>query len=107
MRAALGAAFYFNLPGYTDGVRKKEKKKNPVCVILWRDAAYSTLKRFPKGIPPLQLTSGLIISSNRRFTIIATNVNYNPRTKTLWPVDGFVIPEKAIVAFRKIGNPNV
>ena len=72
------------------------KKKNPVCVIWWRDAAYSYNKNFPEKMPPMQVTTGFIVSTTKKFTNIATNVNYNPKSNSLWPIDGFVIPEKVI-----------
>lgn len=81
----------------------KKIKKNPVCIILWRDAAYSYNKKFPEKMPPIQVTTGFVVSAKKNFTNIATNVNYNPKTNSLWPVDGFVVPEKAIIKFKKIG----
>lgn len=81
----------------------KPKKRNPVCVIYWRDAAYSYQKNLPSKNPPLQVTSGFVVVSTNTFTNIAVNVNYNQKDDTLWPVDGFIIPEKAIVKFKKIG----
>ena len=85
---------------------QKKKPKNPVCVILWRDALYVFTKNIPKYPPPLQLTAGFIIDSNDKFTNIAMNVNYNPKTGTLWPEDGFLIPKGAKIEFRRIGNLN-
>lgn len=81
----------------------KLKKKNPVCVVYWRDAAYSYQKKLPSQNPPLQVTSGFVVVSADAFTNIAVNVNYNQKDDTLWPVDGFVIPEKAIIKFKRIG----
>jgi hypothetical protein len=81
----------------------ESKKRNPVCVIYWWDAAYSHNKNVPKEAPQLQVTTGFIIFSSDDYANIATNVNYDRETKTLHPVDGFVIPQKAIVEFRKIG----
>ena len=81
----------------------ESKKRNPVCVIYWWDAAYSHNKNVPKEAPQLQVATGFIISATDDYTNIATNVYYDKNTKKLYPVDGFVIPEKAIVEFRKIG----
>jgi hypothetical protein len=81
-------------------------KKNPICTILWQDAAYSFEKELPKDFPLPNITTGFIISTNDHFTFIATNVDYDKSTGNLSPVDGFVIPEKAILGFKKIGNYN-
>lgn len=83
----------------------KGRPRNPVCVLLWRDASWSHTKK-PPGLPPLQLTTGFIIETNDEFTNIAMSVNYNPITRNLWPVDGFIIPKKAIVKFKLIGFLN-
>lgn len=79
---------------------------NPVCTILWRDAAYTFEKEIPKEIPLPRLTAGWLLKTNKEFTFIATNVGYNEKDHTLEAVDGFVIPEKVILEFRKIGNYN-
>lgn len=84
----------------------KKKFKNPMCAILWKEAFYTFNKNFPKKFPLPQLTVGFIISSNKKMTNIATNVNYNQKTSQLWPVDGFLIPQKTVVEFRKIQNFN-
>lgn len=57
----------------------------------------------PLQLPPLQVTSGFVVVSTNTFTNIAVNVNYDQKDDSLWPVDGFIIPEKAIVKFKKIG----
>jgi hypothetical protein len=57
----------------------------------------------PKEAPSAQHTTGFIVSTNASFTMIATNVTRDQRTGALSPVDGFVVPEKAIVRFKKIG----
>lgn len=77
-----------------------KKSKNPVCAILWQDAAYSNSKKTPVSTPPLTLTTGFIIKSNKNFTQIATSVSYSK--KKIIPKDGFLIPNDAIVDFRKI-----
>ena len=84
----------------------KKVRKNPVCAIYWQDAAFAYTKEMPPTNQPTQLTIGFIISTNRSFTNIATNVNYNLKTGELWPVDGFVIPNKAIIKFKKLRNLN-
>lgn len=81
-------------------------KKNPVCTILWQDAAYTFEKNLPKDIPKPKLTTGFIIETNKDFTFVATNVSYDKVSGEINPVDGFVIPEKSIVEFKKIGNYN-
>jgi len=83
------------------------KSKIPVCALLWRDASYVYTKELPKSPPSLQLTIGFIIEANDEFTNIAMNVNYNPKTKKFWPLDGFIVPEKAIVEFKVIKFINV
>ncbi|MEK9177932.1 MAG: hypothetical protein AAB777_02305 [Patescibacteria group bacterium] len=83
-----------------------QMKKNPVCTILWRDAAYTFEPEIPKELPKPRLTTGFIIKTNDEYTFIATNVSYDKKTGEMSPVDGFVIPEKAIIEFKKIGNYN-
>ncbi len=82
------------------------KKKNPICTILWTDAAYSFESKLPEETPHPHLTSGFVIETNDLFTFIATNVSYNKETSMITPIDGMVIPSKAIIEFRKIGNYN-
>lgn len=79
-------------------------KPNPVCTILWQDAAYTFDKELPEALPAPRLTTGFIIETNDEYTLIATNVAYNNETGEITPVDGFVILEKAILEFKKIGN---
>lgn len=79
-------------------------KKNPVCSILWEDAAYSFNSTAPTNPPNPRLTTGFIITTNEEFTFIATNVDYNRLTGVLTPVDGLIIPEKSIIEFRTFGN---
>jgi len=81
-------------------------KKNPICTILWRDAAYTFNKKLPRKLPGPRLTPGFIIKSTKDYTFIATNVAYDGKNAALYPVDGFIIPEKVILEFRKIGNYN-
>ena len=87
-------------------IKAKIKKRNPVCVIYWHDAAFSFYKKLPKQTVPLQVTAGFIVKATNTYVNIATNVNYYPRTRGVWPVDGLVIPKKAIIKFRKIGFLN-
>ena len=70
------------------------------------DAAYATTKELPDELPLPQLTTGFIIESNEKFTNIATNVKYDPKTGKLWPVDGFIIPKKAKIKFIKLADTN-
>ncbi|MBI4993549.1 hypothetical protein HZC33_01135 [Candidatus Wolfebacteria bacterium] len=83
----------------------KENQKNPACVILWQDAAYSYEKEFPKEFPLPQLTAGFIISANDEddFINIAMNVEYDEKTGKLYPLDGFLIPKKSKIEFRNMG----
>ncbi len=76
--------------------------RNPVCAILWRDATYSFIDEVPQELPSPQLTCGFIIKATNDYAFIATNVSYDPKTKTIHPIDGMIIPEKAIISFRKI-----
>jgi hypothetical protein len=85
----------------------KSPKTNPVCVLLWQDAAYSYEKEIPKQFPAPQLTAGFIVVSTDKYTNIATNVNYNQKSNNFYPADGFVIPEKIIIEFKKIGKLNL
>lgn len=85
-----------------DNKDKKIKGKNPVCIIFWWDAAYTHSKEFPSEPQKLQATTGFVISATDDYTNIATNVYYDRKTKQLQPIDGFVIPQKAIVEFKKI-----
>ncbi len=80
--------------------------KNPVCILLWREAAYSFEKKLPEELLLLRLTTGFIIATNDNFTHIATNVTYDRATRKLQPVDGFFIPNKNIIEFKKIGYYN-
>lgn len=85
---------------------RKKTKRNPVCVLFWRDAAYSYEKTLPKELPQIQATTGFIVVANDEYTNIATNVRFDAKTNMLSPVDGFVIPEKATIKFKKIGFLN-
>lgn len=49
------------------------------------------------------MTTGFVVAATSQYVNIATNVNYDSDTHELWPVDGFVIPEEAIIRFKKIG----
>jgi hypothetical protein len=81
--------------------------KNPICAIVWHDAAYSYAKKLPKEMPKPQLTTGFIISANEKFINIATNVAYDENEKKIKAIDGFIIPITARKEFRKIGYFNV
>lgn len=84
----------------------EKNPKNPICTILWRDAAYSFESSVPNEFPQPRLTSGFIVETNDKYTFIATNVSYDNETGNFSPVDGFIIPEKSIIEFKKIGNYN-
>ena len=87
-------------------MKKNKTLKNPICAILWQDASYSFEKTMPLKTPQPRLTIGFIVSTNKDFTHIATNVEYNEIKKTIYPIDGFLIPEKTIIKFKKIGYFN-
>lgn len=84
-------------------MKKKSAIQNPICAILWRDAAYSFDKNVPLKKPIPRLTAGFIISTNKDFTHIATNIEYDETNKIIYPIDGFLIPEKTIIKFKKVG----
>ncbi len=79
-------------------------KKNPVCTILWSDAAYSYDTEPDPTTPTPCLTTGFIFETNEQYTFIATNVKYDKDTGILTAVDGLIIPEKAILEFKRIGD---
>lgn len=81
-------------------------KRNPVCRILWRSAVYTFEPKAPTNLPQPQLTMGFILETNNTYTFIATNVRYDKDTGNMSPVDGFIIPEKAIIEFKRIANYN-
>lgn len=80
--------------------------KNPICTLLWREAAYSFQKNLPDEPLLPRLTTGFMIATNNSFTHIATNVRYDCVTGKLQPIDGFFIPNKNIIEFKKIGYYN-
>lgn len=81
----------------------KNSRKNPFCVVVWQDAAYSFAKKLPKELPLPQLTTGLVIEENDNFLNLATNTSFNKKIKNLEPRDGFLIPRKTILKFKKLG----
>lgn len=83
-----------------------KNNKNPVCAILWRDAAHSFEERLPEELPLPQLALGFVVDTNETFTHIATSVAYDTSTHTLQARDGILIPKKTIISFRKIGDYN-
>lgn len=85
---------------------KNKNLKNPICAILWQDAAYSFDKKTPKETPLPKLTVGFVVESNENFTNIATNIDYNTENDKIIPKDGFLIPNKVIIKFQKIGYFN-
>lgn len=84
----------------------KSSKRNPVCAILWRDAAYSFEEELPEELPLPELTLGFIVDTNETFTHIATSVAYDTNIHALQRRDGILIPKKAIINFRKIDDYN-
>ncbi len=78
-----------------------KKKRNPICAILWQDAGYSTKKTLPRSLPKPTLTVGYIVNTNKEFTNIATNIEWDD--KKIIPKDGFLIPNETIIDFQKIG----
>lgn len=83
-------------------VKKMFPKK--IYAVYWQDAAYSFQKSLPKKIPNLEITTGLILSQNKKLINIATNVDHNPQKGTFIAKDGFLIPRKTISKIKKIGN---
>ena len=78
-------------------------KKNPICAILWQDAAFSYEDNPPSEIPNPRLTVGYIIETTEEYTFISTNIDYDIKNKKIIPIDGFVIPRSLIINFKKIG----
>lgn len=83
-------------------VKKIFSKK--VYAVYWQDAAYSFKKSLPKKDPNLEITTGLILSQNKKLINVATNVDYNPKERIFIAKDGFLIPRKTIFKIKKIGN---
>lgn len=83
--------------------RKNYKK---VYAIYWQDAAYSFRKRMPEELPPIEITTGTIVSKNKNFVNIATNLNYYSEKRKVKAKDGFLIPTKTIVKIKEIGHLN-
>lgn len=79
-------------------------KKNSICAILWRDAAYTFETKVPSDLPQPRLTTGFVIETDNDYTFIAMNVSYNEETGELFPIDGIVIPKKTIMKFKKIDD---
>ena len=90
-------------PSFSREKTKKKSKNPPVCVLWWQDAYYSYEKELPNESPPIELTAGFIFVATDDYVNIATNVRYDKKDGTIWPIDGFVIPEKATLEFKKIG----
>lgn len=84
----------------------KKFKKNPVCALLWADAAYSFEESLPKKPPLPQLTLGFIVEANDVFTHIVTTAGYDTSVHSLKKKDGILIPSRTIINFRKIGYYN-
>lgn len=84
-------------------MNKKKLKNPPVCALWWWDAAYSYEENFPDALPLPQLTTGFIVTATDDYTNIATNVSFDEKDGTIWPIDGFVVPKKAITEFKRIG----
>ncbi len=77
--------------------------KNPICTILWRDAAYTDdIQALENETPKINLTCGFIIETNEQWTNIACSVHYDKEKKSMVPTNGFIIPENAIIEFKKI-----
>lgn len=74
----------------------KNRFKKPLCVVYWKDAAYTYEKKPPKFNPSTQATAGFIVYENKDTINVAMNVNYDEKTGDLWPVDGLAIPRKTI-----------
>lgn len=85
-------------------MKSKKPKYPPVCAVWWRDAAYSYERELPREFPHTQLTTGFVMVATDDYLNIATNVSYDEKNGTIWPIDGFVIPKKAVVEFMKVGQ---
>lgn len=81
-----------------------KKKLAEICAIYWQDAAYSFRKRLPKELPPVQITTGVIISQNKTLINVATNLTYHTKRSVVAPRDGFLIPKKTVLKIQKIGR---
>ncbi len=81
---------------------KIKKEKCKVSAVYWQDAAYSFEESLPNELPPIEITTGIIISKNKRFINITTNFDWHTKNK-LRPHDGFLIPQKTILKIKKVG----
>jgi uncharacterized protein len=80
--------------------------KNPICSILWRDAAYSYEEYNPDNLPKPILTTGFIIENNteKGFTKIASSSGYDAKEGKVFPKDGFLIPNGMEIEFKKLAD---
>jgi hypothetical protein len=81
-----------------------DKPKNPICTILWRDASYTFEPAVPKNLPAPTLTGGFIVFTDDQFTNICCSAEYDEKSGKITPKDGFLIPEKTILDFKKVGD---
>lgn len=80
----------------------KVSNKDIVCAVAWLDASYVFSKKLPKHPPQPQITVGFLVEDMDSYLNIATNIRFDPKTKISWPIDGFIIPKKTILEFKKL-----
>jgi hypothetical protein len=75
---------------------RKILKKSRIGFVLWRDALYSDKKRFLPIPPDLEVTFGLIDSSNKDFIKVGMNCSYDKKSNSFKIIDGMLIPRGAV-----------
>lgn len=80
-------------------------KKNLFGVVVWQEAFYSDRKKF-LNLPTeaVEITCGLIDTSNKNFIRAGMNCSYNKKSKSFKIVDGILIPRRTV---KKISYFNV
>ena len=82
--------------------------ENQILAVTWFDAAYTFEDRIPEDLPSPRVTFGVRIREDHLALFIATNIATG--TGTFSPVDGFIIPQNAIISQQITGsyasNPN-
>lgn len=76
--------------------------KNPICAVWWVDAAYSFQDTIPAVLPPINIATGFIIEETAEYLNIASNIEYNKEDATITPMEGVLIPCKAILRFERL-----
>lgn len=70
-------------------------KNSSLSLIYWTDAAYSFDTAVPSKEPLTTVTCGFIVEKTERYIHIATNIKDDDQE--IIPVDGFLIPNEAII----------